>query len=916
MNTSTTSSCQTGRTLSAGRRWPARCARLILAALACLPCSASEIALTFVTVGEPGNPPNSRTYGSGGAVPYSYSIGKSPVTNAQFALFLDAVADDDLHGLYSPEMKIRRSGRPGAFSYTPLPGWEKHPVTFVAGIDAIRFCNWLHNGMPIGPQGHATTEAGAYLIHGKNIPGKRELRARFFLPTYDEWVKAAFHDPTREAAIPYRYFATGSDEEPIRGNPSHLPGRVNGAQVIGGTTPIDAYPNTQTYWGALDMEGNVINWCEPDSNESRQRYIGVAFWGLSDPTGVGGAYTNNSQREAGLGFRVAAIAPISEEVTWGSLRPVAQPTGKRHAKDSAETARAAPVGKLPVEEGFPEPAPEPPPTTESLDKVRECIARYSAGKAAIEAGREATLAVIRKEQAAGRLSSDDARQLELNINPVSAKNGNSPQFLRTAIRLAAPHPALVAAVAELDAASIPLIGQRKDFLKQCSKALSEMSAHAFREKLTPEEIARRLALIEESMTIDCPETYVLGLTAHRTALGALKTLAELAPPRSPDDHARMTAAFAVLRKVSQEASDGYLRKEALQLCLQRHYAPYAREAARCRNDLDLAIANGKPAGELRSLFTNWLHATIQRDALDQHPIKQLENGRIADAYRAVIETMAATTESRGRTANNIQALRDAVISQSVELGPTRAAVFLPILNRAAASMAKKVPDQPRPELAALHQQLAGIRDPAALIVVAQGLSRNSDPHQDRAAAAPDSLSTLRKTLLSLAEAWQDANVETLRTIRHTVSSRGDAFYPSLQAILARAERDILADYLVLPDLTNGPLAAMDPETAMETFCDRLAARGEWRTLLLFLEARIRNGPRWPDPGWTDSVIAIKSYMLGQNHERAGLNAEAATCYRQTLQSLASRGPLREAAARWQALHGVARPQGHPTAERP
>lgn len=68
-----------------------------------------------------------------------------------------------------------------------------------------------------------------------------------------------------------------------------------------------------------------------------------------------------------------------------------------------------------------------------------------------------------------------------------------------------------------------------------------------------------------------------------------------------------------------------------------------------------------------------------------------------------------------------------------------------------------------------------------------------------------------------------------------------------------------------------------------------------------------------------------SDLGGEGHDRVGngtflgnpvSKAEAATCYRQTLKSLASLGPLREAAARWQTLHGLARPQRHPTAERP
>lgn len=913
VNTSMTFLRQTGKMFPSGPRPPPRMACLFLAALvaalACPPCPASEIALTFVTVGDPGNPPNPRTYGSAGSVAYSYSIGKSPVTNAQFALFLDAVAADDLHRIYSPKMKIRRSRGPGFFSYTPLPGWEKHPVVFVAGIDAIRFCNWLHNNMPIGPQGHGTTEDGAYLIQGNDIPGRREPSARFFLPNRDEWLKAAFHDPTREAAIPHRFFATGSDEQPIEGRPSSLPGQVNAGNEVRETTAIDAYPNSQTYWGARDMGGNVVNWCEPSGDSALQPYIGIAFWGSSKPNAAGanssGVNTNNSNREVGLGFRVAAIAPVTEEVTWGSLFAPSQRGRNPRRTDDVGKAPQPTIVELPVEKAFPEPDPELPPTTASIEKVRQLISRHHACKAGIEAKRAAALAVVEKEKAAGRLSPADASKLQLNIRPVSSQHGNSPEFLRTAIRLAAPHPDIAYAIADLDATATPLISKRRDFLDECAQALGEMTARAFLEKLTPEEIATRIALVQETRTIDCPDTYVLGREAHLAVLEARKALAEATPLDSPEADGQKAKACAVLAKVMDESPSSSIKKEAIQVCLRRHYAPYARAAIRCRHDLDLAIASGKPPPDLRNSFNDWIKASQLCDTANPHTEKRLENQGIAQAYRAVIDTIAAATESPGATAETIQSMRDEAVRLSVDLGPTRSAVFLPRLDQTVASLSRKELDQAPGGIAAIRQQLAGIRDPAALTAFAKGLPSPPDPRRDspRTAPAPDNLRALRETLLSLAQAWNGADVEMFRNLRSAASAGDETYYPALQALFSRAERDILADHLLLPELTTGPLAAMDPETAMETLCDRLATRGEWRNLLPFLEARVGHGPHWPDPGWKDSVVAIKTYLRGQNNELAGLNAEAAACYRQTLQSLASRGPLREAAARLKALDG-------------
>jgi hypothetical protein len=59
----------------------------------------------------------------------------------------------------------------------------------------MRFVNWLENGQPTGAQGPGSTDDGVYKI----IDGLSEVRnpnARFFIPTENEWYKAAYYDPS------------------------------------------------------------------------------------------------------------------------------------------------------------------------------------------------------------------------------------------------------------------------------------------------------------------------------------------------------------------------------------------------------------------------------------------------------------------------------------------------------------------------------------------------------------------------------------------------------------------------------------------------------------------------------------------------------------------------------------------------
>jgi formylglycine-generating enzyme len=179
----------------------------------------------FVTVGNPGNAPDTRYNNiSVGSVDHAYQIGKYEITAGQYKEFLNAVAKDDPNGLYNPQMgdleyeagaNIQQSGSSPNFSYSVAADWANRPVNYVSFWDAARFANWLQNGQPSGAQGPGTTEGGAYYDIGNQAVFGRNPGARFFVPTEDEWYKAAYHNKNAGLAASYFDYPTGSDIPPI-----------------------------------------------------------------------------------------------------------------------------------------------------------------------------------------------------------------------------------------------------------------------------------------------------------------------------------------------------------------------------------------------------------------------------------------------------------------------------------------------------------------------------------------------------------------------------------------------------------------------------------------------------------------------------------------------------------------------------
>jgi formylglycine-generating enzyme required for sulfatase activity len=269
-----------------------------------------------VEVGDAHNPPDTATDCHGpdcGSVPYDYLLSQYEVTKAQYAEFLNAKAVADPFGLYNEFMDldeefggIARSGAPGGYVYTVKPGFEDEPVDYVSFYDAVRFANWLNNG-----QGSGDTETGAYTITEQGIVDNtitRNAGATVFLPSENEWYKAAYYDP---ASSSYFDYPTGTDAATECVPPDEDSGNsANCGFAVNALTDVGAYALSESPYGTFDQGGNVREWNEQVVFGSFRSARGGSWIGTGGYLHASNRYYVSTDTEASkLGFRVASVVP-------------------------------------------------------------------------------------------------------------------------------------------------------------------------------------------------------------------------------------------------------------------------------------------------------------------------------------------------------------------------------------------------------------------------------------------------------------------------------------------------------------------------------------------------------------------------------------------------------------------------------
>ena len=346
--------------------------------LAAASAAAAPVVVDFVSVGDANNAADTTGFG---AVAYEYAIAKTDVTVGQYVAFLNAVAKTDTHGLYNQRMTtdlavagITRIGKPGRYSYSVMNNdgsAANRPITYVSWFDAARFANWMANGQPTGGQNARTTENGGYDL--KRSAGRKAVprnavnpntRAAptFFIPTENEWYKAAYFTPDKAAGVAgYYAYATQQDIPPTNDPASAVGPIVNylkgvtycvtQSAIFSPTqnylTDASAFASSGSYYGTLNQNGTVYQWNDLTGAQGLLRGLRGGFWAGGSITLQKSTFTQAvaTREENDSGFRLVgtASAPAASART-AAMAAVAAAAGDTASSSSGGKPRRLFVG--------------------------------------------------------------------------------------------------------------------------------------------------------------------------------------------------------------------------------------------------------------------------------------------------------------------------------------------------------------------------------------------------------------------------------------------------------------------------------------------------------------------------------------------------------------------------------------------
>ncbi len=255
--------------------------------------SGNEFTIDFVNIGNAGNAADTNTYG---AVPYEYRMGIYEISQ-------DAITKATASGMANVTA--------GAWT-------GNQPAATISWYEAAAFVNWLNTStgkqaaynltfsgswsMTLWSSGQAWTAGGENLYRNKN--------AFYFLPSENEWYKAAYYNP---GGSNYFLYPTASSTAPTPvGSGTNV-----GTAVYNGGAAVPAIVDSAgglSPYGTMGQGGNVWEWNESavdgtNSSSSESRVFRGGYWGDTERDLRSSAQIGVGPELEGdfLGFRVASV---------------------------------------------------------------------------------------------------------------------------------------------------------------------------------------------------------------------------------------------------------------------------------------------------------------------------------------------------------------------------------------------------------------------------------------------------------------------------------------------------------------------------------------------------------------------------------------------------------------------------------
>ena len=256
--------------------------------------SGNEFTIDFVNIGNTGNAADTTGYG---AVPYEYRASTYEIT----------------------QNAITKATASGLVGVTAGAWTGNQPAANINWYDAAAFVNWLNTSTGMTPAYDLAWDGSAWSMTlwssgdawqagGENL--YRNKGAFYFLPSENEWYKAAYYNP---AGSNYFLYPTASSNAPtavasgtnarsaVYNNAASVPALVDSA---GGLSP----------YGTMGQGGNVFEWNESayagtNNSPSENRALRGGSWLVNEAglSSSGRFFDDPVDDFYDIGFRVASV---------------------------------------------------------------------------------------------------------------------------------------------------------------------------------------------------------------------------------------------------------------------------------------------------------------------------------------------------------------------------------------------------------------------------------------------------------------------------------------------------------------------------------------------------------------------------------------------------------------------------------
>ena len=253
--------------------------------------------IDFVTIGNPGNANDTNGFGK---VSYSYQIGAYAISQSQ----INAATANGLQGVTA-----------GAWS-------GDQPACSMTWYQAAAFVNWLNTSQGYTPAYNLTYSNNSYSMTlwptnqawtngGTNF--YRNANCVYFLPSENEWYKAAYYDPNKSNSGGYWLYPTGSSAAPMAVISGTASGTAVFNHVASAPAPVTLAGGRSPY-GTMGQGGNVFQWMESS-------YSGSSSYPAEVRVARGGdwIFAGYLMQSSSRGYRPAATSTNSIGFRVGSI---------------------------------------------------------------------------------------------------------------------------------------------------------------------------------------------------------------------------------------------------------------------------------------------------------------------------------------------------------------------------------------------------------------------------------------------------------------------------------------------------------------------------------------------------------------------------------------------------------------------